>query len=292
MKKKLKIFLSFSLGLMMCSQISFSQDTSSAGKKEKDNRPVRAPFESNMLMSDQTVTIPNAHSLEFMIQHRFGKLNSNTFDLIGLYAPSNIRLGLSYTLTDYLQLGIGTTKTDKIQDINWKWRILQQTRSGSIPVALTYYGNVELSARSKQSFGQDYAFLQRVSYYHQLIIARKFGRRLSLQVLAEYDHFNQIDTIAYKGLKHDNFGLSLDGRFKVRPQLNIIFSGDKQLTTPEEIKPNLSIGIEIVTTSHAFQIFVGSYNKISPQDNLTYNTNDFTNKDILLGFNISHLWNF
>ena len=236
--------------------------------------------------------LPTVHSLEFVIQHRFGKLNSNTFDLIGLYAPSNIRLGLNYTLTDYLQIGIGSTKTNKIQDINWKWRILQQTRSGNIPVALTYYGNVEISVREKESFGQDYAFLQRLSYFHQLIIGHRFGHRLSLQLLTEYSHFNQIDTIAYKGLKHDNLAVSLDGRFKVRPQLNIIFSGDKQLTTPEEIKPNVSLGIEIVTSSHAFQIFVGTYNKISPQDNLTFNTNDFTSKDILLGFNITRLWNF
>lgn len=286
------INLYFTIGFLVCICTAYSQDTTGTEKKEKDKRPVRSPFESGVLIDNQTIVIPSAKTLDFIIQHRFGKLNSGTFDLLGLYAPSNIRIGLNYSIFDYLQVGIGTTKNNKLQDVNWKWSILRQTRSGSIPVALTYYGNIEYNARDKENFGIEYKMPHKITYLHQLIIARKFHRLFSFQLIASYSHYNQVDTIAYPGMKHDNIAISASGRVKVSPQMSVIFEYDHPLTTPEQIKPNISLGIEIGTSSHAFQIFLGSFDKISYQGNYAYNTNDFTQKDILIGFNITRLWNF
>lgn len=272
--------------------VSYGQDTTVVEKKKKDDRPVRSPFESGVLIDNQTIVIPSAKTLEFIIQHRFGKFNSGTFDLIGLYAPSNIRLGLNYSIFDYLRVGIGTTKNNKLQDVNWKLSMLKQTRSGSVPLAITYYGNVEYNARDKESFGIEYKMAHRITYFHQLIIARKFNRLFSLQLAASYLHYNQVDTIDYPGVKHDNIAISASGRIKFSPQTSLIFEYDLPLTTPEQVKSNIGLGIEIATGSHAFQIFLGSFDGISYQRNNAYNTNDFTKGEILLGFNITRLWNF
>ena len=292
MKKKLNILILFSLGFLLYPAFSFSQDAQSTDKKEKDKRPIDPPFDAGVLIDNQTVVVPSAKSLEFLIQHRFGTFNSTTFDLGGLYAPSNIRIALNYSVTNFLQLGIGTTKVNKLQDVNWKWSILNQTRSGSIPISLSYYGNIEFNVRENVNFGQEYTFPHRISYFHQLIISRKLTRRFAVQVNMKYAHFNQIDTIAFPELKHNNLAISLNGKYKITPQLGVIFAYDMPLTTPDMIKPNASMGIEIGTLLHSFQIFLGSYSRISPQNNMVFNTNDFMNKDILLGFNISRLWKF
>ena len=77
-----------------------------------------------------------------------------------------------------------------------------------------------------------------------------------------------------------------------------MFEYDQSLTTPEVVKPNLSIGYEVATSSHAFQMFVTTYRGISYQRNLAYNTNDFTKFEsnepwgFLIGFNITRNWNF
>jgi hypothetical protein len=292
MNKKISFLLLFTLGLLTYSGVGFSQDTISVVSKGKDKRPIRPPFDSGFLIDQQSVVIPSANTLDFMIQHRFGTMKSTTFDLAGLYAPSNIRIGLRYSLTDYLQLGIGSTKTNKLQDFNWKLRILQQTRSGTIPVSITYFGNLDFSLKEERSFGEEYVFAHRMSYFHQLIVSRKISRSLSVQVSGQFAHFNQIDTISYNGLKHNNLGFSINGKYKITPTFGVIFAYGLPLTTPDQIKPNASLGIEIGTTLHSFQIFLGSYSKISPQGNLIYNTNDFTNMDLLLGFNINRLWKF
>jgi hypothetical protein len=45
----------------------------------------------------------------------------------------------------------GTTQDYKLQDLEWKYAILQQTRSNSMPVSLSYYGNMVIEATEKKT---------------------------------------------------------------------------------------------------------------------------------------------
>jgi hypothetical protein len=64
-----------------------------------------------------------------------------------------------------------------------------------------------------------------------------------------------------------------------------------QLLTKQDLevqpKPNLSIGWEIGTATHTFQIFVANYSQIINQRNLVFNTNNFADGEYLVGFNIT-----
>ncbi len=277
---KLSLLILLSFGWSVA---GFAQE---AETPEKDTRPVRSPFESQYLLNNQTVITPTAKTLEYVIQHRFGKLNSESFDLLGLYAPSNIRMGINFSLTEDLVFGIGSTKNSKIQDVNVKYAILRQTRSGNIPVSMSVYANAAADAREKEFFP---SATNRLSYFSQLIISRKFNHRLSLQVSPSFGHFNIVET----DVKHDNIMVSVNGRYRIVNQTSIIFEYDHQLTDQTAIspKPNLGIGIEMSTSSHAFQIFVSSFDAIIPQRNMVYGVNDFTQKEMLIGFNITRLWN-
>ena len=262
-------------------------------EKPKKDKPVKDPFECGYLLNNQTIKIPTKNTLEFIIQHRFGKLNSPDFDLLGLYAPSNIRIGFNYTFTDKLQLGIGTTKNNKLQDLSWKYSILSQTRSGSIPLSIVYFGEAAIDVR-KDAFPKT---TNRLSYFHQLIFARKFTEKLSLQLAPSFSHFNMVDSF----VKHSNIGLSVNGRYKIGDASAILFEYDYNLTVQDDnrkgekpiiVKPNLSIGLEASTGSHVFQVFVGTYESIINQYNILYNSNDFTKKDVVIGFNVTRLWNY
>ncbi len=285
------LLIALLLMLSVPHQLLQAQDNNNAEVK-KVQKPVRSPWESGMLIETQTGLVLPQKTLEFVIQHRFGNINSGTFDLLGIYAASNIRLALNYGLFNKFQIGIGTTKNKKYQDVNWKYNILTQTRSGSMPLSLTYYGNISYDAREEEYFGADYKVSDRISYFNQLILGRKFSRIVSVQLSGSYSHYNQIDTTSFPGMKHDVFGVGLAGRVKISPQTSITMEYNQPLNTPDNIKPNLSLGVEIATSSHAFQIFLTTYNGIVPQENLSYNTNDFLKGDILLGFNITRLWGF
>ena len=120
-------------------------------------------------------------------------------------------LDLNYGITDRLMIGAGTTKDYKLQDINWKYAILQQTEDNSMPVSLSYYGNFVIDARSEDAFGpsDDFKQMHRLSYFTQLILARKFSEKISAQIAPSLSYMNTVkrysDEIGYKNL---NFGLA------------------------------------------------------------------------------------
>jgi hypothetical protein len=272
----------------------FCQDSN---QQDDGKKPVRSPFEGGMVIDNQTVQIPTANTLELIIHHRFGSTENGLSDLYGIYGASNIRIGLNYSIRDDIMVGIGTTRNKKYQDLQWKWNIFRQTRSNSMPVSITYFGDIALDGRSEGVFGDNYHFGDRLSYFTQLIICRKFTEAISFQVSPSFIHYNKVDTL----LEHDRFAVSFTGRVKFSPQSSFIVNGDFPLnldfikenrTFSFKPKPNLGMGIEVSTSTHVFQVFIASAAGIINQENLMYNRNEFGEEGILLGFNITRLWNF
>lgn len=286
--------------ILIFSVMSFSGHTVYAQdeneEETKEQKVIRPMFESAYIIDNQSVLVYPEKTLEFAIQHRFGTIENGITDLYGLYGASNIRLGFTYVPIKNLAIGFGTTKNKKYQDFNLKYAILQQTRSGSMPVSLTYYGNVAIDAREKEQLVNS---TDKYSFFHQVIVARKFGPRMSLQFSPSYSHLNAVPAFVENGqikgkLNNDNIALALSGRFKVTDQGAIIFDYNQPVTQhfTDNPNPNFSFGYEISTSSHAFQVFFGNYWGIVPQENNFFNTNNPGAGEFIIGFNITRLWSF
>ena len=279
-------------------------------EKEID-KPVRSPFESGVIIDNQTTVIPYEGTLEFVIQHKFGTMDNGISDLFGIYSPgANIRLGLNYVPVTNLQIGIGATKKNMYTDFNAKWTILEQTRENTVPIALALYGVMAIDGRNADAFGtgtvvdtkgqtlpKSISFNNRVSYFSQIIIGRKFTDWLSLQAAASFTHYNMVGW----DYNHDLIGIHFNGRIKVSPQGSFVFNYDlpleiKDISEQAEMvnnpKPNLAFGFEISTSTHAFQIYMGTADGIIAQDMMMYNQNDWKDKGLAIGMNITRLWNF
>jgi hypothetical protein len=283
--KKLIILLTLSLSItsLFAQQDSLQQVTS---------KPVRFTFGTTTLIDNSTVETPYKGGLEMEISHRFS-LIQNYHNLFGIYGSANTRIGLNYGITDRLMIGAGTTKDYQLQDIHWKYLILRQTEDDKMPVSLSYYGNIVLDLRTEDAFGPKESFRQihRLSYFTQLIVARKLNKMFSVQIAPSLVYFNSVpqnvdSTAGYKNL---NFGLSAGARANLFGSHSLIIEYDQLLTKQDIVvqpKPNLSLGWEIGTATHSFQVFVANYNQIINQRNLVFNTNDFKKGDYLVGFNI------
>lgn len=269
--------------------------------QEEEQKPVDRPvtdiFESNLLIDNQTVLVPISGTLEFDILHRFGTWDNGYDDFFGIYAPSNIRLGFSYVPINKLQLGFGLTKEKNLWDFNVKYSIINQTRSGRIPLSVTYYGNMAIDTRDGDNFrnGGD-----RYSYFHQLMIARKFSDKISLQTSANITHFNAVEAFVNEEMEiegimnNDHLSFSILGKYQLTDITAFLINYDQPITdhNSNNPNPNISFGFEFVTSSHAFQVFVGNYQSIVPQYNHFFNQNNFSDNEILIGFNMTRLWNF
>ncbi len=288
--------------LLVSWSYSHSQDTITA-KKEKDV-PVFAPFESGMLIDNQTSVIPTAKTLEMLIQHRFGTVENGIKDIYGIYASANIRIGFNYSILDNLMVGYGLTRNKMYSDFQVKYNILEQTRKNTIPIAVTLYGNMAIDGRAKTSFegttGEDsaYNFSNRLSYFGQVIIGRKFNDWFSLQGTASFTHYNKVAA----GMDHDKIGLGISGRVKFSPQSSVLFQFDgplqiKGISEQNEFvnppKPSVGLGYELSTGTHVFQIFISTSNGMIQQDNYMYNQFDYRYiSDWMFGFTMTRLWGF
>jgi hypothetical protein len=282
-----KIFILLTLSLSLSSL--FAQEETQTQEKSK---PVRFTFGTTILIDNHTVATPYKGGLELEIHHRFS-LIENYHNLFGIFGSANTRIGMNYGITDRLMVGAGTTKDYKLQDIQWKYLILQQTEDNSTPVSLSYYGNVVADLRKEEEFGPaaSYREIHRLSYFTQLIVARKINEKFSVQVAPSLAYFNSVpiynDSTGYKNL---NLGFSAGARANLFGSHSILLEYDQLLTKQdldEQPKPNLSLGWEINTATHTFQIFVANYSQIINQRNLVFNTNDFTKGKYLVGFNVT-----
>jgi len=308
MKKKLL----FAALLAMVSVNLFAQDETEA-KKEKDY-PVSATFEHPELIDGVTCVIPDKKTLELVIQHKFGPLENGSKDLWGIYGSSNIRLGLSFVPVKNFMIGAGITRSNMMTDLNAKWNVLNQTRKNTIPVSVTLYGIVGIDGRDKDRIIENttdeireawtgpvgsYEFPNRLNYFSQLLISRKFSEKLSLQAGVSFTHYNTV------GIKfdHDKIGIHGGGRLKVSPQGSIIATYDQALkikSISEQREwykhplPSLAIGYEISTGNHVFQLYVSSTSQLLPQENIMWNQRDMNDfpDGFSFGFVINRLWAF
>ena len=267
-------------------------------------------FESNYLVDEQTTVVFDKKTLGFAIQHKFATIDNGISDLWGMYSPAtNIRLSLDYVPVKNLQIGAGISKSHMITDVSAKYSILQQTSDNKVPLGLAVYGIIGMDGRGADKFATDKVvdtkgeslaqsieFSDKMSYFSQVIVSRKFTEWLSIQGGASFTHYNMVGWDE----NHDLFGLHALGRIKISPQSSLTFnysaplkieSISEQAKTPD-YKPTLAIGWQISTFTHAFQIYVSNAPSMLPMENMMYNRSKFDKNGIAIGFTITRLWAF
>jgi hypothetical protein len=304
--------------LMLSAIIGFTQETDSTAAAEEPAKPARLKpvkntFESVWIIDNQTVMVPIKKTFEMDIMHRFGTVKNGYDDFWGFFAPSNIRLGVSYAPIDKLSLGVGITKSNMLWDGSAKYAIIQQTK-GKYPISVTYYGNVSYDTRKDEDGSLFRYRSDRVMFYNELILARKINDKLSVQIAPNishqnwvYGYYNQVDSatkVIAREMEHNHWGVGISARYKLTTVTSILVNYDQPLTSAEGFKwlfgkhqtnnprPNISFGFEFSTGSHAFQLFAGNYSFLSPQRNNLFNKNDYKHGEFLIGFNVTRLWNY
>ncbi len=310
--EKTFIFLILSL-LPFTYQFAQGQTDSTATEPEVVvNKPVRFVWESGYLIDQQTSKISPVNTLESVIQHKFGSMENGRQDLFGIMSPgANVRIALDYVIMKNFQIGYGLQKKNMYSDFNAKWTPIQQMNTG-MPVSVSFFGNVAIDGRQKSVWEADqyyhssddsaytkhnFRVSNRLSYFASATVARKFNSFLTLQGAVSFSHFN---TVPWHQ-DHDKIGLHIGGRVKVTPQGSIIFNADfplqiKNISEQADftIKPEpiASIGYEVSTSTHAFQIYAGTNDTLLPQDMMLNNMRKLDWKNFAIGFTITRLWGF
>ena len=251
---------------------------------------VTATYKSTRLVIGQSSENPAPGVLQFMISHHFGRINTGFYDLFGL-DQATIRIGFDYGITDRLSIGFGRSSWEKTYDGYLKYKILRQsTGLKKMPVSLVFFSSIAINGLRWEYPERTNYFSSRVVYTFQLLLARKFSERLSLQLVPSLVHKNIVPTSEDK---NDIFLIGGGGRYKFakRASINIEYHYViKDQIVSDNYNNSLSIGFDIETGGHVFQMFFTNSFPLFERGFLTETEGLWTKGDIFFGFNISRVF--
>ena len=252
---------------------------------------VSATFKSTRLINGQTIETVGKNQLNFWISHRFGALNTGFIDNFFGLDEARIRLGLEYGISSQLTVGIGRSSQEKMYDFYAKYKLLRQ--SNIMPVTMTLYGSNALSTVATGSSLESgtvmkyYDNVERMTYTGQVLIARKFSERISLQIMPTFLHFNKSETI---DTPNNMVALGVGGRFKLTKRLSITgeyYYADFNRPTSSSYHNSLAVGFDIETGGHVFQLHFTNSRGMIERQFIAQTTKQWSDGGIFYGFNIA-----
>jgi hypothetical protein len=269
--------------------------------KKSSTELVEATFKTTRIINGHSIENIPRGILDMKISHRFGTLNNGFYQLFGL-DNATMRMGLDYGITDRLMVGWGRSTFQKQYDAFFKYRVLRQaTGEKKMPVSLSVMAGMMFStdtASIKNNYNIPVVVKlhtsDKVSYVTQLILARKFSTDFSLQLMPTWVHSN---VVPRAGDPNDLFSLGVGGRLKLTQRLSINLEYYYQLPDHKlemmagsELRNPLSIGFDIETGGHVFQLHFTNSRGMTERQFITETPGDWGNGDIHFGFNISRVF--
>jgi len=286
MKKIVPIILS------LTSLTAFSQDDLLKELSEKEKPEVNYTFQTfkgTRIVNGQSVETKGKHELEFIFSHRFGTLNSGSYNLWGL-DNAFVRLGLEYGITDRLGVAIGRTSTDKSFDSYIRYKLFRQSSGAkNFPVTVTTIATTNFKSSPPANENPLITTKDRLSYVAEVLIARKFSSSFSFQLSGIYVHRNMV----YQSYENnDDYAVGFSGRYKITRSVALTGEYFYRLN-PKNNTPyynSLGFGIDIETGGHVFQlVFTNSVGMIT-RSVVAETDGNFGAGDIHFGFNISRVF--
>ncbi len=302
--------------LCQFANFSYAQDDllnmldSAAGAEPKTHDKVTATFKTSKVINAQSTETVKKGTMDFRITHRFGNIGEESgggiHSLYGWDAISDVRLAFDFGITDKLTIGIARSKRFEAIDGLVKWRFLEQTSDNHVPLSLVLYSDAALTPQDKDQLysgteGVEYKFAHRLSYCSQLIIARKFNWRFSMELLPTYQYRNFVKGFinANNGATETNGLISIGAamRLKLTKRFAIIADGFYTISEYRTDNPSvayfmpLSLGVEIETGGHVFHLDLTNAAGITENDFIPNTTDDWLQGGFKFGFNISRVFN-
>ncbi|MEP7269224.1 MAG: DUF5777 family beta-barrel protein [Saprospiraceae bacterium] len=258
----------------------------SSGIKPKEQ--VYATFKTTRIINLPSVENTAPGVFDFKIGHRFGFLNSGVKEFFGLDQAS-MRLGGEFGITRNFMVGIGRSTFEKTIDGYFKWVIVRQTTgAGSFPFTISAFASSAIKTLNTNPDRQ-YFISNNLFYVGQLLVGTKLSNSFSLQLSPTLVHRNLTQTRAEK---NDVLAIGAGGRIKLtkRTSLNAEYVYLLPGQIASDFKPSLSVGFDIETGGHVFQLHATNSTSMIEKGYITETVGDWAKGGIHFGFNISRVF--
>ena len=253
--------------------------------------PVDATFKSTRVINCHSIERMRAGDLELHVAHRFGLMNSGFKKFFGLDESSS-HVSLEYGITNWMEVGLGSATVDEQFNGFVKFSPIRQMKGKwALPVSASLYLAAITTTKDYPDPTWVVDAVHRRSFVAQLLVARKFAPWLSIQLSPTFVHRNMVATPLDP---NRIFAMGVGGRMKFSKRAAISceyfwLKDRNQLTGPKRYNP-LSIGLDIETGSHVFQVFVSNSFQILENGFIGETTGSWKTNGLHVGFNISRVF--
>jgi len=248
-----------------------------------------ASFKTNRVVNLHSLESTAAGVLDLKISHRFGTLNGGAYELFGLDNAS-IRIGVDYGVSGRITIGLGRSSFEKTYDGFLKYKFLRQsTGKRNMPLTAALFASTAIQTLKWQDPERENYFSSRMYHTFQLILGRKFSEGLTLQLSPTLVHRNLVATSAES---NDVLALGAAGRIKLTRRLSL--NAEYIYVLPDQLVPefgnSLSIGFDIETGGHVFQLHFTNSTSMIEKGFVTQTNQDWLDGGIHFGFNVSRVF--
>ena len=288
-KQLLLLLLLLSCGqLLLAQEIDLNKELEDEKEKPKTIYTTNT-FQSSRIINSHTTEISPKGYMDFRISHRFGTVNGGLYELFGLDNAS-FRMSFDFGLTPNLMVGVGRSTYQKQYDAFGKYRILRQSKGlRNMPISAAITSSIMITTMKWQDPTRANLFSSRLQYAHQLIIARKFSEGTAFQLMPTLVHYNLVPKATDP---NDILALGIGGRQRISKMVSI--NAEYYYLLPgnrfQETKNSLSIGFDIETAGHVFQLHFTNSRGMTERTFISETAGSWDKGNILFGFNISRMF--
>ena len=269
------------------SAVIAQDDLFSLLETDDSSQEVSATFKGTRVINGQSIELPAKGNLQFVIEHRFGTINSGAYELWGL-DQSQMRMSFDYGLSKNTAIGVARNSFQKTFEASVKSKLLKQKLNKGSLISITSYHAIFVNSIKWTNPERDNLFSSRLSYAQQIMIARKFNQDFSLQLTPSYIHRNLVELEA---INNDYMALGIGARYKLTKRVSINSEYFYQFKRPNEAFSNsLSLGFDIETGGHVFQLHVTNSQGMFERAFIGETTGKWSEGDLYFGFNISRVF--
>ncbi|MBC8644274.1 hypothetical protein H9W95_10085 [Flavobacterium lindanitolerans] len=239
-----------------------------------------AAFKGLQVITLQSTKMPAKKEFYFVVSHRFGTVKGGISEFFG-FDDATTKIGGIYGLTDWLAVSGSRHTLSKVYETSVKYRLARQ--SDLFPFEIVGYNTLDINSLLKKDDYPKIEFSDRLTYITQLIVSRKISERLSLELVPSYIHKNLYNP----EIENDNqFALGYGGRMKISKRLSVNLEYAYNFNKPDFYKNPLSVGLDVETGGHIFQLLFTNSQSMTESGYLTSATGDWGKGDFFFGFNL------
>ncbi|REC43408.1 DUF5777 family beta-barrel protein [Chryseobacterium pennipullorum] len=274
---KALLFLSVFSSVFAFAQEDLLKDIDTLTPNTETSQPA---FKALQIVTGQSTKLPAKKEWYIIVAHRFGDVSTGFKNFFGLDNAST-KLGVIYGLTDAVSVSLSRETFMKTFEGSVKYRLLKQNEN--FPVDIVGYNVMGINTDLDKDNYPYLKFSDRLAYLTQALISRRFNDKLSLQLTPSFVHKN-----LYEPATEDKnqFLAGLGGRYKISKRVSVNAEYFVNFDNHSFYKNPLSLGVDIETGGHVFQLLFSNSQVNSDIGYLTNASGNWGKGQIFFGFNL------